>query len=328
MTEVSKSRKRQRVEGPPTWFLYPPKNTTFQVGQAVLYRSNEPNGKGRGYYCKGLITRVSSKEIVVKDDSSKKEISMDAAHLHRLLLPDWVSSGKTIVVTPETNEFRRLVGCIHTSDRVLEIGCSSGEASKLMVAKCKSWVGFDTSEEMLKMCRASLDSVAVSQSTGECHAMIMNALVDPKSAREEAVRFGVPTVVVIDIGGNRELLNVLRMISWVLGAFDARLVLIKSRELTRTILSSSLDIDSMSGLVGNCQAWFQKNRKRQAIPKHPQKAPLVMSPVDPNKPICRYFNYHKKGCIRDDCSFDHEHCHFCLGKGHIGRECPGLSSPS
>ena len=336
MTE-STSRKRPRpteTQDRPAWFIFPPKNNNhkFESGQAVLFRTERSKSHG---YRKGTILQVQSKQIQIQDSSSKENVTILVAYQHALLLPDLRATREEptiVVVTPETKDFRELVvGYITSTDRVLEIGCSSGEASVLMLPTCQSWVGFDTSEEMLGMCKAALleaSSSGPSTKKKDYHPVIMNALVDSEKARIEACRFGVPTFVACDIGGNRELVNVLRMISWAMESFEPKLIMIKSRELTHALESSSLStIDTDTGLVDKGQDWFQANRPRHAMPKHPKKAPLVMSPTDPSKPICRYYNYHKNGCHnKEDCPLDHEHCHFCKEKGHIGRECPLLLS--
>jgi hypothetical protein len=339
MTELTRRRtKRPRpteTEERPVWFIFPPtQQTTFHTsaGRAVLFRTERANKSHDHGYRQGTIRKVQSEQIHIQDSSSNETITIHVADHHGLLLPDMRATQEsgTIVVTPETKDFRRLVGLITSTDRVLEIGCSSGEASMLMLPTCRSWVGFDTSEEMLGMCQAAMDRWSCShccpKSTTkkkEYHPVIMNALVDSTTARKEACRFGIPTVVACDIGGNRELVNVLRMISWAMDAFQPNLILIKSRELTKALLeTSSCAIDPDTGLVDKGHDWFQAHRPKHAMPKHPKKAPLVMSPVDPNKPICRYHNYHKNGCHKTDCHLDHEYCHFCKEKGHVGKECP------
>jgi len=332
MTESS-SRKRPRTSPDPTevpsWFVFPPRCFKVQDGQNVLYRTERCKGQR---YRQGRILQVNeSGKIHIQDSISKEKLIVDVSDQNGLFIPNFrIESTQTIVVTPETKEFRYLVGLITPDDRILEIGCSSGEASVLMLPKCQSWVGFDTSTKMLEKCKTALQALPSIETTKEYHAVIMNALVDSPNARREACRFGSPTVVALDIGGNRELINVLRMVSWVTKEFHPNLIMIKSRELTAAIHSSSssspssLTIDDGTGLITDGHDWFQRNRPNHAMPKHPKKAPLVMSPKDPNKPICRYHNYHKNGCQKDDCTFDHEHCHFCLEPGHVAKHCPLL----
>lgn len=252
--------------------------------------------------------------------------SIDCIDQRRLLLPD-LSQVKTLVLTPETNHFRHLVAHVQTTDRVLEIGCSSGETSRLLVQYCQSWVGFDTSQEMLSMCSQSLQLSG--QNTSTRIAVLLDPLVDPGRARQEARQFGDPNVVFLDIGGNRECVGVLRMVSWVLEEFEPRLVVVKSRELVNSIKSSrNCTICPDTGVVENGYDWIRSNYQKRAIPKHPLKAALVMSPADPTIPICRYHNYHKNGCKRDDCHYDHKYCHACLQLGHTARECETLAGDS
>jgi hypothetical protein len=120
-----------------------------------------------------------------------------------------------------------------------------------------------------------------------------------------------------------EKLGVLRMLSWALQSFEkTEMIVIKSRELFHSIHSSN-KVDKLTGVFDG-QTWFGAQEVKNAKPKHPLRAPLVLSPKDNATPICRYHNYHEMGCHRSGCEFDHEHCHNCLQKDHIGRFCPGF----
>jgi hypothetical protein len=129
-------------------------------------------------------------------------------------------------------------------------------------------------------------------------------------------------MVLIDIGGNRQLDSVVCMIDWVQSTFTARVIIVKSEalemKLSKAILSScatdnndctlpSVDDD---GIISNGQSWFNSlvsspafdkdkgNLSRQQLLSkyvHPKKAPLVLSP-NGSIPICRYHNYHLDGC--------------------------------
>lgn len=310
---------RQKHAPLPDWYLFPPNQTsgtTFRLGQIVLLRSSDH------WYKPGHIIRVDSKCVEVCLSETSHKTRLNRKDQRRLLLPyHGPSTAGIIVVTSETTHYRHLVGYIESSDRVLEIGCSSGETSKLILRHCQSWVGLDTSLEMLNVCQETLSSMQ--QSTPH-HSVVVNALIDPQRARKEATKFGEPNVVFLDIGGNREGINVLRMIAWILEEFQLRLLVMKSRELVRSILASDCAINEVTGLIDKGQDWYQRQQHQRAIPKHPKKAALVMSPRDPTMAICRYHNYHKNGCKKNDCDFDHEYCHACLCKGHVAMECPTL----
>ena len=119
------------------------------------------------------------------------------------------------------------------------------------------------------------------------------------------------------------------MTEWALNSFpNLRLLVIKSRELVRDIVTpvSGEDIvDATSGVVEAGSDWFTRKvneKNRSTVPRHPLQAPLVYSPCDATQPICRYHNYHPKGCSKESrCPYDHEHCHRCLLKGHTAKTC-------
>lgn len=290
----------------------------------------------------------------------------------------------TVILVEETLPFRNVArfqldngGIFGSRDRVLEIGCSTGELSKLiwrnhLEGPCPkagepggpSWIGMDHSQEMIDRCREQLDqhmAAHVRENTYASKVVKVDALAEPKRALAEATTpaevFGpVPTVVLIDIGGNRECGPVVRTLAWVLKAFgwsqDLRMVIVKSRALVRqlqtdcelknpitdanTTTNAIPSLDTTTGIVSRGTEWFlatqqklsleRKNRFEQRF-KHPLKAPKVLSPVDGITPICRYHNYHKDGCklhkdLGTHCPLDHDHCHFCLEKGHLAKNCP------
>ncbi|CAJ1952905.1 unnamed protein product [Cylindrotheca closterium] len=264
----------------------------------------------------------SSSNVSVVLSKDQTVLQLSKKEQSRRLLPSFALQTPNIVVTPETNFFRILAKQVTAEDRVLEIGCSTGETSKLLVPpNSASWVGLDTSEQMMEQCKTTIGKKRWNEDT--CHVTVVDALVDPIKAKQECTIHGAVTVVFIDIGGNRECIGVLRMLSWVLETFDQhlRLIVVKSRELAQSIQASA-SVGEGTGLVENGNEWFAKHRKKRAFPKHPLKAPMATSPK--GMPICRYYNYHKEGCSKADCPYDHEYCHFCLKQGHIARNCPTL----
>jgi hypothetical protein len=132
----------------------------------------------------------------------------------------------TVVVARETPAFRQLTHQLHASDRVLEIGCSTGETSKRIVPIVQSWIGFDNSDQMLDRCTEQLEQQQQLLHVGSarrCHIKLVkvDALIEPKRAFYEATvpPFGYPTVIFLDIGGNREYKPVLQILSWVFEYF-------------------------------------------------------------------------------------------------------------
>ena len=292
------------------------------------------------------------------------------------------SVNNTVILTKTTDKYRLLAASqLNQNDHVLEIGCSNGECS-LVISKYVnegSLIGFDVSQEMIAQAEGKMSTDSINN-TGHDHVhfhtvdpftqsrkALLLSTVEEKSlgAREEKVEDtnekkserNKPTVVFIDIGGNRDLDSVIRMLAWVKSSFSPRLIIIKSEEMAQRMEDDNeknqkssdepenkrLKLCSISiepdGRIRNGEDWFTfrlneltsksslKENSTYAVnnsaPKfsHPKKAPLSLSPVDEKTPICRYYNYHKNGCHQSNCPYDHNHCHWCLQRGHIASNC-------
>lgn len=313
-----------------------------------------------------------------------------------------------VILTPDTTTYRHLATAhLRPDDQVLEIGCSTGECTALLLRRIlllhsqksrqaqynhqqhdftsiKSGImGFDTGSKILQQAENRLrkeyqqftasgtsndddddDNDRVYSKLIQLHKV--DALADPKGAYSYATENNTfPGMVLIDIGGNRELDSVVRMIDWVQTEFDGarpRVILVKSEalemELSKSILpdaSSNCTVVpcvAEDGLISNGQEWFNslvtlsadvgianRNLTRQqllSMYSHPKKVPLVVSPKDDSTPICRYHNYHPDGCkkfhkrkdltktAKEECQYDHEHCHYCQKIGHVALDCPSL----
>jgi hypothetical protein len=288
---------------------------------------------------------------------------------------------KTLVLlTPDTTTYRQLaISHLRPNDNVLEIGCSTGECTALLLRRnlllhsqnsrqieqrnIKSAnvvmgkiVGFDTGTKILKQADNRLrreyeQSGSTLANDDDAYSKIIqlhriDALADPKGAYALASANNTfPGMVLIDIGGNRQLDSVVRMIQWVQTAFkdeSPRLILVKSealeKELSTAILSShandntncSIPSVSEEGVITSGQNWFNslivspssaaddeeanESLSRQQILSrysHPKKVPLVLSPR--GTPICRYHNYHPDGCTKfnkSKNSFDDLQCQY------------------
>ena len=268
-----------------------------------------------------------------------------------------------VIITPDTTSYRHLaMSHSRPNDNMLEIGCSTGECSALLLRRRlllhlqnlrrighhdKSSevlvdgkiVGFDTGAKILqqaeKRLRREYDEFS-STITEDTYSKLIqlhkvDALADPKGAYNLVTdNSACPEMVLIDIGGNRELEGVLRMIQWVQTAFKEkgpRLILVKSEALEKELLTSirsshsnnsdnSLPSITEEGIIRNGQDWFNSllishsyaspgtdqatecmsRQQLLSMYSHPKKAPLVLSPT--GVPICRYHNYHPEGCIK------------------------------
>ena len=371
----STSRKRPRIGSskPPTvtqicqrWFLYPPpagKPATFVVGDKVFFRPKSAKEKGR----LGVVVEpqpAATDHVWAQFQSSETPKYVSCKRLIPVLSRDArinaststifttttsTTINTTIILTPETLPYRLLASSqVNEDDNILEIGCSTGECSCILLRYGNSLVGFDSSQDMIDQCRAHIiranqfdHSTKNTTNNGENDDSLratmkkINPLLDPNAAalaQQLACSYSGPSgpdVVFLDIGGNREEESIIQMTDWVLQSFsNLRLLVIKSRELVKDIHTTKSDnINITTGVIENGSEWLdaklrQANRPR--LPKHPLQAPLVYSPINGTQPICRYHNYHPQGCIRhrdSQCCYDHEHCHLCLQPGHTALNC-------
>ena len=275
-----------------------------------------------------------------------------------------------LVVTPDTERFRHLAESQQLG-QVLEIGCSTGRTSVKLVERATSWVGFDTSAEMIQTVQKDIPntpSTTTNPDDDQCRTWSgrIDALADSLQAQEKACQFGGPDTVFLDIGGNREELAVLRMLEFIV----TRLPSVRHMFVKSEALFHSLEKDQQKQVTTGESRGFQRqfwvqdavswiSQRQQPLlaqqstpaassahfsfPRHPLKAPLRLSPKDSSTPICRYHNYHKKGCrrwiqqqqqeaqnigVKEEqdsrifCDLDHDHCHWCLLEGHIALNCP------
>lgn len=275
---------------------------------------------------------------------------------------DFNSNNTTIVLTPDTTNYRQLaIAHLRKDDKVLEIGCSTGMCTSLVLRRMLllasvaentedkehhgQIVAFDTGSDMIQQTQQALQTEFTNLSPRLSRKLELStissvhkvdAFADPRGAYTLTTKNNKhPDIVLIDIGGNRELEGVTRMIHWVQTTYTEhppRVIIVKSKELARQLNANT------DGVIHNAQSWLtdylqSNNMSNECATKpptfsHPLQAPLVLSPEDDTTPICRFHNYHKEGCKKhqngNDCELDHEHCHFCKKKGHVANECPGI----
>ncbi|CAB9501301.1 expressed unknown protein [Seminavis robusta] len=325
------------------WRIFPRTSPrTFSLGDVVFFRPKSAKEDGK----RGTVVEPMPDakdhvwvEFWESGDTNNGNRRKKYVSCKRLVPVFTQSHGdQSIILTPDTIPYRHLAASqICETDDVLEIGCSTGEASVILCRYGRSWVGFDSSNDMIETSSAALQKMDLKILR---HACKMDALSDPKRAMDVARKFNPkgPAAVFLDIGGNREEKGVLEMMSWVLESFpQVKVLVVKSREVVKDISStisnkdnSSSDVIEDYGVVRNGSTWFHAKMESvntTKLPRHPLQAPLVMSPLDATKPVCRYHNYDPKGCKKAaNCPLDHEHCHLCLEKGHRAVNCSSTSS--
>ena len=206
-----------------------------------------------------------------------------------------------IVLTPDTTNYRQLASShVRADDKVLEIGCSTGECTALVMRRLallhsnpclknekeggriegeKSLdqfrgrgriVAFDIGSDMIEQAKhrlaIELNNLLPKEKTDaknssdreSFHQMVnfhkIDAIADPKGAHTHTTMGDdrSPDIVLIDIGGNRELKAVVRMIRWVQLSFcnqPPRLVIVKSEVLVNELSISATHSKVKEGAV-------------------------------------------------------------------------------
>ena len=121
-----------------------------------------------------------------------------------------------VLVASETNDYRRMA-TVHTrqEDNFLEIGCDFGILVDTVDAKTR--LGVDKSEESIKIARERYPNR---------HFLLGDVFEDDLD-----ITLDNPSVIAIDINGNRMLPAVLDCIQLALDKWSPRLIIVKSREL-------------------------------------------------------------------------------------------------
>ncbi len=233
---------------------------------ARVDKISQKEDEGHGTWLQ--ITRMSDDKSITL--SPKEQRKLVCPELSLRYPPPPKRRACAVILVEETLPFRH-VARLHLDNRnnpagniVLEIGCSTGELSKLVWRNHlegprpkagevggPAWIGMDHSQEMIDRCKEQLDQHKITNPWASSYAakvVKVDALEEPKRAAKEATTpsevFGPsPTVVLIDIGGNRECGPVVKTMKWVFDTFgwsdDLRMVIVKSRALVRQLQSDA-----------------------------------------------------------------------------------------
>lgn len=255
----------------------------------------------------------------VKDNSNLRLVTLQdgsTASYHRPYDAIRMYKRPAIVIAYSTDDFRLLAQTQDLGPSVLEIGCSTGQTSRLLWKRCDNWLGWDTGKAMVDTLQQEISDSSSHDTTKNFLCSKIDPIVDPENAwtmvrgHFEAIELSI----MIDIGGNRDAKAVAKILKWALGLQkEIQMIVIKSEEM------HALKVDPLH--------WFLSIDEVdiKTFPTHPLKAPKRCSPQDESLPICRYYNYHPQGCKKGpDCEFDHTHCHWCLQAGHIALSCPKM----
>eukprot|EP00903_Cladosiphon_okamuranus_P009683 g9213.t1 len=227
-----------------------------------------------------------------------------------------------VILTAETLPYRLLAASqVRPTDSVLEVGCSTGETTAVLVKYVTRGkvVAFDVGADMVEQTKERLKRMPTSD-RGKTYARVrvskIDPFMDPRGAVEAALapieldgegdqadgQAGTAQIgtgggravdtVFIDIGGNREVRGVARMIAFARTAFanPPRLIVVKSQALVAELKanrSGGSDPAAAGGTVG-CRrpcgrivegdSWFRELLARSTAPPPPPPPPSTGSP--------------------------------------------------
>lgn len=107
------------------------------------------------------------------------------------------------------------------TDRILEIGCSTGESTRLLAQRAAQVVAVDVSAELVARLQAELAGCS----------KVQVARIDGRNTPQLVALLPDPTLIFVDIGGTAHLDNVALQLRLCLKAFAPRLLVVRSFEL-------------------------------------------------------------------------------------------------
>lgn len=206
-----------------------------------------------------------------------------------------------VLLTAETLPYRLLAASqVRPTDRVLEVGCSTGETTAVLVkyVPLGDVVAFDVGADMVERTKERLKLIATSDRGMTCarvRVCKIDPFMDPRGAVEAATtpiepdgegeradgQADTPKIgaggsravdaVFIDIGGNREVRGVARMIAFARTAFanPPRLIVVKSQALVAELKANHSGSDAAAtdctvgcqrqcGRIAEGDLWFRE----------------------------------------------------------------------
>ena len=264
-------------------------------------------------------------------------------------------------------------GCDHTTSRPIDASSpsSSSASASASAASSSAAAAASSSSASSSSSSSSAAAAAAAPATGrflgldnsfECVSHCRKLLPTGRFERVDALadHAGLlavleserPTIVVVDVGGNRGLADVTELIERVVAGVTrspevatkpgvpALLILVKSESLVEELRKSlpeqgaSFQTDQGQQTMIRCpHGWWAHMRARcmaegdkaAGIDRHRLRPPTwYPQRAGPDgRLMCRFHNYDvTQGCKRGDrCSLDHVHCHYCMRAGHAAHAC-------
>ncbi|MBI2502689.1 MAG: methyltransferase domain-containing protein [Candidatus Latescibacteria bacterium] len=139
-----------------------------------------------------------------------------------------------VLVVSSIDRYRQLARELSVeTDRILEIGCSTGESTRLLAQRAAQMVAVDISAELVARLQTEMAGCA----------KVQVAQIDGRNTPQLVALLPDPTLIFVDIGGTAHLDNVALQLRLCLKAFAPRLIVVRSFELAT--LASLLTLDEL-----------------------------------------------------------------------------------
>mmetsp|Transcript_14917 Transcript_14917/g.27589 ORF Transcript_14917/g.27589 Transcript_14917/m.27589 type:complete len:354 (+) Transcript_14917:194-1255(+) len=229
-------------------------------------------------------------------------------------------------VVYDTDTFRMLAKAVQPSDVCIEIGCSYGKCTEVLVAKTKKperVLAVDIADNCVNRVKKIDPKIRVLKCNVMC--AFKDLFESYKAMLKDLEETNPPLVIMCDIGGNREIESLVTLLPFLLRELKPRMILVKSEQLFEhaTKLGGLNNEDWEQLRIQSYHSLLNRRPDKSALMAR-QKASDAAHRLNPfGVRICKYHNFDEKsGCKRfPNCEFDHEHCHACGEHGHRGFEC-------
>lgn len=224
-----------------------------------------------------------------------------------------------------TTAFRTLARRIPANAIALEIGSSYGVATNILSTRTPHLAGIETSKECVASARSRYPSIRFEKLDIIAHPNMCNEIW---ASLKVSAPPSSPTIVFVDIGGNRESLACGKVLSFVEKVLKPSIIICKSQELVKSADKTTHCVCVTSAATPSTATTPAKKKKI-----HPLNQP---ERTYNGQFICRYENYDPRGCFRFHdpagrgvgCDLVHDVCHACLLPGHLALNCPNPASAS
>lgn len=127
-----------------------------------------------------------------------------------------------VIVAATVGHYRKLASTrIQNSDSVMEIGCSTGETTRLLAAASRCVLAIDCSDQMVSKTKVQL----------ACSDHVRVVKADARDTDLLAQTMPEPDAIFLDVGGNQQLDKIATIVRGLMLTYQPRLLVVRNEEL-------------------------------------------------------------------------------------------------